>query len=334
MNVNLLIDNIVRQTTVLVAQLATAAGGRAPLAHVAGQVFVELVRELKEQGLGNKVIADMFGLTLRTYHDRVRRASESVTERGSSLWEAVLRYTRQRQMLSRAELLQRFRADDEASVRGVLSDLVDSGLLFRSGRGDHTTYRAASDAEASAVLATDPEASAAGMVWVLLHQAGARSAEELTRELNLSAESVQRALTALLAQGRCREQGGRYHADQCVILYGDEFGWEAALFDHFQAMVTAIASKVTQGKNRAARGDATGGSTYHFDLYRGHPQEQAVLGLLSSVRERASALREQVERARVTPAGAPPAEAPDGYRVVFYVGQNALGLDALPGESE
>ena len=78
MNVNLLIDNIVRQTTVLVAQLATAAGGRAPLAHVAGQVFVELVRELKAQGLGNKVIADMFGLTLRTYHDRVRRASFSL----------------------------------------------------------------------------------------------------------------------------------------------------------------------------------------------------------------------------------------------------------------
>jgi hypothetical protein len=125
---------------VLVAELATAAGGRAPLAHVAGHVFVELVRELKAQGLGNKVIADMFGLTLRTYHDRVRRASESVTDRGSSLWEAALRYVRQRQMLSRADLLQRFRADDEASVRGVLSDLVDSGLLFKSGRADLTTY--------------------------------------------------------------------------------------------------------------------------------------------------------------------------------------------------
>jgi hypothetical protein len=105
--------NIVRQTTVLVAQLATAAGGRAPLAHVAGQVFVELVRELEAQRLGNKVIADMFGLTLGTYHDRVPRASESVTDRGSSLWEAVLRYVRQRQMLSRGELLHHFRVNDE-----------------------------------------------------------------------------------------------------------------------------------------------------------------------------------------------------------------------------
>ena len=329
MNVNLLIDNIVRQTTVLVAQLATAAGGRAPLAHVAGQVFVELVRELKTQGVGNKVIADMFGLTLRTYHDRVRRASESMTERGSSLWEAVLRYARQRQMLTRAQLLQRFSADDEANVRGVLSDLVESGLLFKSGRGDHTTYRAASDAEASAVLASDPDASAAGMIWVLLHQGGPRSAEELGRELNLSADSVQRALVTLLAQGRCREEGARYCADQCVILYGDEIGWEAALFDHFQAMVTAIASKVTQGKSRAAFGETTGGSTYHFDLYRAHPKEREVLELLSSVRERASALRAEVERIASEQPAAPDAEA---YRVVFYVGQNTVNLDTLRGE--
>ncbi len=48
MNVNLLIDAIVRQTTVLIAQLATAAGARAALSHTANQVFLELVRELKE----------------------------------------------------------------------------------------------------------------------------------------------------------------------------------------------------------------------------------------------------------------------------------------------
>ena len=67
MNVNLLIDALVRQTTVLIAQLATAAGARAQLAHTANQVFMDLVRELKEQGLGNKVIADMFGLSPVSY---------------------------------------------------------------------------------------------------------------------------------------------------------------------------------------------------------------------------------------------------------------------------
>ena len=49
MNVKILIDSIVRQTTVLIAQLATSGGVRAPLAHVANQVFLDLSRELYER---------------------------------------------------------------------------------------------------------------------------------------------------------------------------------------------------------------------------------------------------------------------------------------------
>ena len=125
-NVNLLIDAIVRQTTVLIAQIATTAGARAPLAHTANQVFMDLVRELREQGLGNKVIADMFGISLRTYHNTVRRLSEGNTVRGKSLWEAVLGYVRERGTVPREEVLKRFSRDDERLVRSVLKDLVDS----------------------------------------------------------------------------------------------------------------------------------------------------------------------------------------------------------------
>ena len=88
----LLIDAIVRQTTVLIAALATASGQRAQLAHIANQVFVDLARELREHGLGTKVIADMFGMALRTYQVRIARLSESRTDQGGSLWEAVLAY--------------------------------------------------------------------------------------------------------------------------------------------------------------------------------------------------------------------------------------------------
>src|SRR5512139_841912 len=107
MNLDVLIDSIVRQTTVLIAQLATAAGGRAPLAHTANQVFTELVRELKDQGLGNRVIADMFGLTLRTYHNRVRRLAESSTFQGRSLWEAVLSFVQEKGPVRRVDVLRR-----------------------------------------------------------------------------------------------------------------------------------------------------------------------------------------------------------------------------------
>src|SRR6185295_8389263 len=92
MDIKLLIDSIVRQTTVLIAQLATAAGVRAPLAHVANQVFVDLTKELREQGVAQKVIADMFGMALRTYQSKVQRLTESGTYGGRSLWEATLEF--------------------------------------------------------------------------------------------------------------------------------------------------------------------------------------------------------------------------------------------------
>ncbi|HMA94799.1 MAG TPA: hypothetical protein VKP30_19045, partial [Polyangiaceae bacterium] len=66
MTLDLLIQAIVRQTTILIAQLATSHGSRAPLAQIADQVFLELVRELERQGVSRKVSADMFGLGLRT----------------------------------------------------------------------------------------------------------------------------------------------------------------------------------------------------------------------------------------------------------------------------
>ena len=135
----MLIDAIVRQTMVLIAQLATAGGGRAQLSHTANQVFLDLVAALKEQGLGNKVIADMFGMALRTYQTKLQRLSESRTDRGRSLWEALLGFLQEKgreRAVPRAVILQRFRHDDALVVSGVLRDLVDSGLLYRTGRGD------------------------------------------------------------------------------------------------------------------------------------------------------------------------------------------------------
>src|SRR5512138_1155931 len=105
MTLELLIVAIVRQTTVLIAQLATSRGARAPLAQVASQVFLDLVRELERQGVSRKVSADMFGLGLRTFQRKVQRLTESSTERGRSLWTAVLDYLQARGKVTRADVL-------------------------------------------------------------------------------------------------------------------------------------------------------------------------------------------------------------------------------------
>src|SRR3954454_14766320 len=141
MTIELLIHAIVRQTTILIAQLATSQGVRAPLAQVANQVFMDLVRELERQGLSRKVCADMFGMALRTYRRKIQRLSESSTERGRSLWEAVLSYVDDAGIATRADVLRRFHRDDEELVRGMLHDLCESSLLFRTGAGAGTAYR-------------------------------------------------------------------------------------------------------------------------------------------------------------------------------------------------
>ncbi len=147
MNVNLLIDAIVRQTTVLIAEIATASGARATLAHTANQIFQDLVNELKEQGLGNKVIADMFGLSLRNYHKTVRRLSESSTIRGQSLWEAVLGHVKSVGPVRKIDVLVRFSRDDDVVVRSVLRDLIETGLVFATGSGDRIVLRASEPAD-------------------------------------------------------------------------------------------------------------------------------------------------------------------------------------------
>src|SRR6187551_1868776 len=89
MNQQILIDAIVRQTMVLIARLSTVDGVRSPLSHIADEVFVGLVDELESQRVGKKVIADMFGLALCSYRQKVQRLRESATSRGVTLWAAL-----------------------------------------------------------------------------------------------------------------------------------------------------------------------------------------------------------------------------------------------------
>jgi hypothetical protein len=323
MNINVLIDSIVRQTTILIAQLATSAGMRAPLAHTANQVFLDLVRELKQQGLGNKVIADMFGMALRTYHGRIARLTESTTVGGKSLWAAMLEYIQDKKVTSRGDVLNRFRRDDEASVRGVLRDLVESGLVFQSGRGDAVTYRAASPADCTASDGAAAREATLNLVWVAVNRLRSATADEILGAVPIGKDAMATALAALVADTRISvtEKGGsaRYECEACVIPLGASAGWEAAVFDHYQAMVTALCTKLRAGSTTALLGDSVGGSTYTFEVWEGHPLHDEVTGFLASVRKMAMDLRARVEEHN---AAHPPPEDTD--RVIAYVGQTVL----------
>ncbi len=153
----------------------------------------------------------------------------------------------------------------------------------------------------------------------------------IASELALRPEEVEEALATLETQGRVArlqeaiegEEGEavQYRADSYLIGFDAEQGWEGAVFDHFQAMVTAVGAKLALGP-RASREDRVGGSTYRFDLWPGHPLTDEVMGLLREVRMRASELRTRVE-------SIPSPQGIDrSVRTTFYVGQ-VIPLDDL-----
>ena len=326
MNANLLIDMVVRQTIVFIAQLATAPGTRASLVHVADRVFGELVAELRQQGIGAKVIASMFGMALSTWQQRVRRSQESATERGRTLWEAVLTHVGDHERVTKLEILERFRHDDEGMVRAVLRELQESGLLSVAGRGDAAVYRV----EPLATGTAEPDALAA-LLRVAVYHAAPATADMLTRQKGAAPEAVVAALHALEAAGeitRSTDLTGTvtYTCESYLIPLAASAGWEAAVFDHFQAVVATLCARIALGSARTQATDETGGSTYSFDLFAGHPREDEVRGLLREMRGRLSALRAAVDADTARLGGLPPGIG--AAKVTFYFGQMVQGDEA------
>jgi predicted transcriptional regulator len=324
MDVERLISALVRQTTVLVARLSTAGGARSPLAHVANQVFLGLVTELERQGVGKKVAADMFGLALRSYQLKLQRLQESASEGGVTLWSALRSFIEQRGAVSRSDIAQRFRHDDEASVRGILNDLVESGLVYRTGRGDGCIYRVTPRDDLAALAERDSLEAAAALVWLAVCQNGPLDSQAIASATNLRVSTVGSALERLLADGRVRasvstpDGGETYSADRCLIPIGDAAGWEAALLDHHQAVLNALAAKIGAGARGSKQRDETGGATYRFELWPGHPDEDDVRSLLSRFRVEAAGLWDRVSAYNTRSQG--PEQARFG--VVFYLGQH------------
>jgi hypothetical protein len=320
MHPKLLIDAITRQTTVLIAQLSTSAGLRAPLAHVADQVFVELARELESQGLGKKVVADMFGMALRGYQKKIQRLALTVGSRDRTLWETVLEHVQQRQPISRLKLLEHFRLEGDEVVASVLRDLVQSGLLSVSGHGPGSVYRLTTESERRVLLETNDQENLAPMLWATVYHNPGLGLSELSALLNVREEELQAAVSALVTSDKLTETDGRLSAKALLVPVGSESGWEAAVFDHFQAVASAIAAKLRAGTLKSDARDRLGGATLTFDVSASHPCAEDVLALLSRVRTELNELWNRVHQHNAVH----PVPESERIRVRFYFGQYSI----------
>jgi hypothetical protein len=316
MNVVLLIDQIVKQTTVLIAQLSTTAGIRAPLADIADQVFVKLATEIETQGVPRKVVADMFGLSLRSYQRKVQRLTESGTESKRTLWQAVLEKLVQGDM-TRQALIEHFDRDDPEAVAAVLNDLQRTGLVHKAGVGRRALYGATREQDYAQLVDLDNLDSTVALAWLSIYRHPGLTAPELGSLLGLTAETVTSVLDTLVSQGRIQLEQGGYRADVVMIPVGETHGWEAAVFDHYQAMVTAISKKL-ESAPRSSKGDTVGGATLTFDVHDDHPHRERVYGLLAEVRAQVNLLWNEV---RAHNAENPIAEERK-QSVSFYFGQS------------
>ncbi len=320
MTIELLIQCIVRQTTVLIAQLATAGGARAPLAQVANQVFLDLVEELSRQGVGRKVSADMFGLGLRTYQRKIQRLMESTTDRGQSLWEAVLDFISTQKIPTRASIQERFASDDAAQIRGLLRDLCESGLVFSSGQGLGTMYRAASDDELQAFRQHRSSDGLDELVWAIIYRQGPISSERLVELTHFEVSELESSLARLVDSKRVEVASGGttaiYKTNSLFVPVGATAGWEAAIFDHFQAMVKTICCRLREDRSTSAAADTVGGSTFTIDVWAGHPLEEEVCATLGQLRKMLIDLRQRTDGYNAT-HGIPE----EHNQVVLYVGQ-------------
>jgi hypothetical protein len=122
-----------------------------------------------------------------------------------------------------------------------------------------------------------------------------------------------------------------YSAPELTVGYDEPGGWEAAVWDHYQAVVQTITTKLAR-ETSASQGDTVGGSTYTFVVWPGHPLEQEVLAQLREHRARQSGLRAKVDAYNA--GHAVPGERTE---VVTYVGQwvrTSVSDEAAAGRGE
>lgn len=332
------IDQLLYEVAQLVARLATLGHARTLLADLPDRLFYHLACALEAQGLSKKIVADMCGLALRSYQKRLQRVAESRSDAGRTLWEAVFAFLYERGITKRSEVERRFARDDEQLLGSVLHDLVESGLVFKSGSGANSVYRAAREGELDPPEHGHDEGTEA-LVWLSIYRLGPLSFDALlARHRSLDEAHLELILERLLADGRVTAVPGErvYRCRQIVLPADARSPAAAAIIDHVHAVFTTLGTALSLPPGDPLK-TWTGGSTYTFELDLDTPLGDEAKGLLPRLRAELTALRQAAEAQRIEP-GTAASTHPDGAehpteppRILVYCGVTAL--TPRPGDS-
>lgn len=288
---------LIRDTATLVAAVATREGSRMPLGPLADRFFHGLACELHAMQIRRRVAADMFGMVPRAYLRKVRRAEESVTDSGYSLWQAVYEFIASTQGVELVELARRFHRDDEGVLRGVLSDLRESGLVDVSGRGGTALFVATAGSELGARLVKSGGSDE--LVWAVIYREGPLYRETLKQIVGISDTELEGSLARLKDAGRIYERPKRDRTLLCSTTTIPDLDasehWEAAVFEHYHAAVRALSTLLTK-----PGAESTAAATLTFNLWAGHPMAVEVERQFQVMRADAAALRARIDAYNAT----------------------------------
>jgi len=205
-------------------------------------------------------------------------------------------------------------------VRGVLRDLCESGLIAASGSGPRLNYRVTSDEELARLRQAQSNDGLDELLWAMIYREGPVTLAEL-KKTHPAVDELEPALARLLAAGRIERPShdSAYTARTLVLPFGSPVGWEAAVFDHFKAVVNTVTRRLGMDRKSSALADRVGGSTYTLDVWDGHPYAEQAYETLKAQRLQLGQLRDEVERYN---ADHP---VPERYtQVLMYVGQTLI----------
>jgi len=327
-------SNLVERIVPLVAELFATLASRDPLrmhfADIAGKTLLDIVQTLRSDGISQEAIAASLEMTITGFRAKMKKLAQEFEE-----VDAVPGDAGPRTLLERVhgfvyeeggdrvgtryqDIADAFRGVKPDSLRGVLHFLVQSGVLSVTGRGATREYRTIPQRRADSASLAD--------AVVMLYRDGPMTVAELAHRLEVPTATARRFVERLEGEGRLEPGGGptgetTYKATSYHVPMGSADGYEAALWDHFQAVVRSVNKKVRLGRYNASLHDVNGGTTFSFDVAEDSELFEELSGFLQSMRVQMEAWRERALE-EVPPPGT------SSKRVTIYTGQMVEDRDA------
>lgn len=328
-----LVERMVPLVAELFATLMQSDPLRMDFANIAKKTVYDIIGQLRSDGMTNEQIAQALDLSMAGFYKRVRELRKLYEEPGSkggatTLWEELYGSVHEHtegsvfEAMSFAALSSQFHYVSDERLRAALRYLVRYNLLMVSGEGAAAEYRVVPRTKRGTVTAQD--------ILVKLYADGPASSVELAEVFSTSNEHIEALVQRLEATDRLYRKEAESEADPVQygsrgfhIAFDADEGYEAALWDHFQAVCRSICRKLRLGQHQARLHDVHGGTTFTFDVPAEHPLYEELSGYLRRTRQRMDRWLEQVES---IPRGDDESRR---VRITIYTGQMVEELDGL-----